>query len=804
MAIKITDLGPATLPLGGTEQLEIVQDGDSRRVSADDLASSAAGLDATFVTVTANPNLPNERILTAGTNVSIVDDGPGLPITINVAIPDQNPFATPLGVLGDINTATPPVAEAITALLELRDLADVNIIGSLGYNGDNHLVMQNEMRGGDIRLQMRDASGNQFFAFISDPDGAFNLRHGATDQTCIISVGTALGGIFVPNAVTGSGLNGRVRTPPDHAAVEIEWEFDTSTDMGTAPDLQDLRMNNVNPASVTEIAVNQSDVAGQVFDLFWGAELVSGDKIFIIQPNSQDNWIQLELTGVPVDQGVYWTIPVSVISNGTIFDSGRLCRAYFSLVSLGQGGGGVADPLIIGSINLTSALSVSSTGSPYDNVPLNIGANLTGTMPMTQMSRQNIQTKPSAFGFNATLFININGSGTSGSDTIIGGLNSAQLEVAFGVAVRMQHGLSSAVVAETNSPSAGGFLVNNTLTGGGLERVLTIGDLGGGGGDVSKVGTPVNDQLGVWTGDGTLEGDPDLTWDGNWLVLTNFPSGVRIEDGGALRLLADGAPDNASFQVDINSDLVTTFSAGVTVWLISGGRDIRIGDSTFADYFQMQHDGTFINFSAINTTGLKINDIPLYLEERTAVAADATNYGQLWVRDDAFDQSLRFRTASGLDFSIAAINESDVNDNTILVAGVSFVEILVSQPKQNQKYVYQASLQVSSPAADDIAIEMVIDTLATFSGMVSWTGGGGSGQERLHSAIGEVITNIVNISTDGSVSPDGTFITIVGCLINGNQSTTTMSVRVAKQLDTGADAFVYLGSGHSWRAVQSF
>jgi len=35
----------------------------------------------------------------------------------------------------------------------------------------------------------------------------------------------------------------------------------------------------------------------------------------------------------------------------------------------------------------------------------------------------------------------------------------------------------------------------------------------GGTGDVSKVGTPVNNQVGVWTGDGTLEGDVDLTFD---------------------------------------------------------------------------------------------------------------------------------------------------------------------------------------------------------------------------------------------------------------------------------------------------
>ena len=34
-------------------------------------------------------------------------------------------------------------------------------------------------------------------------------------------------------------------------------------------------------------------------------------------------------------------------------------------------------------------------------------------------------------------------------------------------------------------------------------------------GDVSKVGTPVNNQIGVWTGDGTIEGDAKLTWDGD-------------------------------------------------------------------------------------------------------------------------------------------------------------------------------------------------------------------------------------------------------------------------------------------------
>lgn len=41
-----------------------------------------------------------------------------------------------------------------------------------------------------------------------------------------------------------------------------------------------------------------------------------------------------------------------------------------------------------------------------------------------------------------------------------------------------------------------------------------------GSGDVSKVGTPVDNQLGVWTGDGTIEGVSQLTWNGTDFVVT--------------------------------------------------------------------------------------------------------------------------------------------------------------------------------------------------------------------------------------------------------------------------------------------
>lgn len=54
-----------------------------------------------------------------------------------------------------------------------------------------------------------------------------------------------------------------------------------------------------------------------------------------------------------------------------------------------------------------------------------------------------------------------------------------------------------------------------------------------GGGDVTKVGTPVDNQVGVWTGDGTIEGTSGLTYDGSNLLLTGDigATGTRITKG---------------------------------------------------------------------------------------------------------------------------------------------------------------------------------------------------------------------------------------------------------------------------------
>jgi len=78
------------------------------------------------------------------------------------------------------------------------------------------------------------------------------------------------------------------------------------------------------------------------------------------------------------------------------------------------------------------------------------------------------------------------------------------------------HGL---VIKVDGSGDAINVELGDIVTVGNVEAAQFIGDgslLTGlpGGGDVTKVGTPVNNQIGVWTGDGTLEGEADLTYDG--------------------------------------------------------------------------------------------------------------------------------------------------------------------------------------------------------------------------------------------------------------------------------------------------
>jgi len=121
-----------------------------------------------------------------------------------------------------------------------------------------------------------------------------------------------------------------------------------------------------------------------------------------------------------------------------------------------------------------------------------------------------------------------------------------------------------------------------------------------GSGDVSKVGTPVNTQVGYWTGDGTLAGDAGLTYNAttNVLTATGFVgaltgnadtvttnanlTGVVTSTGNATAI-ADNAlsiAKTSGLQTALDSKLASSFTKAQLDTAVSDGNVLFVGDIT--------------------------------------------------------------------------------------------------------------------------------------------------------------------------------------------------------------------------------
>ena len=103
-----------------------------------------------------------------------------------------------------------------------------------------------------------------------------------------------------------------------------------------------------------------------------------------------------------------------------------------------------------------------------------------------------------------------------------------------------------------------------------------------GGGDVSKVGTPANNEVGIWTGDGTIEGESDLTFDGGALVVGGTNPSITIGDAGEedTKLVFDGNAQDYYIGLD-DTDNVLKIGMGSAVGTNVGMTMESSGNATF-------------------------------------------------------------------------------------------------------------------------------------------------------------------------------------------------------------------------------
>lgn len=133
-------------------------------------------------------------------------------------------------------------------------------------------------------------------------------------------------------------------------------------------------------------------------------------------------------------------------------------------------------------------------------------------------------------------------------------------------------GVTVADLSEEAIPAAGDYLLG--WESGGALRKFDVGDIAGSG-DVSKVGTPADNQVGVWTGDGTIEGTTGLTYDGAALAVTGNITVTGTVDG------RDLATDGSKLDgVEAGADVTDATNVAAAGALMSASVDSDI--TTFA------------------------------------------------------------------------------------------------------------------------------------------------------------------------------------------------------------------------------
>jgi len=192
-------------------------------------------------------------------------------------------------------------------------------------------------------------------------------------------------------------------------------------------------------------------------------------------------------------------------------------------------------------------------------------------------------------------------------------------------------------------------------------------------GDVSKVGTPANDQVGVWTGDGTIEGDGDLTFAGQTLTV-----GTVDTDEGILVLNAD-ADAGGKIQLHVEGDSDATIAS---FDIAPVDDDLHIGPSTDTDMLKF-NDSTSIQATK-PFIGTEIDATSDFTVDGLVLTADTvTNDAALTITTGAGDILLTPAAAGdvnipvniGLEFAGAEKIESDGTDLNITVGATGDINI---------------------------------------------------------------------------------------------------------------------------------
>ncbi len=277
-----------------------------------------------------------------------------------------------------------------------------------------------------------------------------------------------------------------------------------------------------------------------------------------------------------------------------------------------------------------------TTGLTYDGVALDITGNITLTGTVDGIDIATDVAANTAKVTNATHTGQVTGSGALVLDI---------------TAITAQPASGAIIAADTILINDGGVLSEATFT-----QMITFFDanLSFGAGDVTKVGTPVDNQVGVWTGDGTIEGTTGLTYDGVAFDVTGNITLTGTVDG--IDIATDVAANTAKVTNATHTGQVTGSGAlaldvtAITAQPASGA--IIAADTILINDGGVLSEATFTQMLAffdanITITNSQVSDFAAGVSGNAAVTAntakvtnathtgDATGSVALTIADDA-------------------------------------------------------------------------------------------------------------------------------------------------------------------------
>lgn len=227
-------------------------------------------------------------------------------------------------------------------------------------------------------------------------------------------------------------------------------------------------------------------------------------------------------------------------------------------------------------------------------------------------------------------------SGTVLSATEVDGSVSNELQTINNTSDATSH-----TVTLSNSGGTIQFIegTNITLTTGGTGAAGTLTIASTVSGNVTKVGTPVNNQVGVWTGDGTIEGTSSMTFNSNNLTITGgfFGTSIYLSETGSMGTPAAG---NGVYYFKLDGLPYAMNDAGTEMALFNTGTSFTTED-------------------AQDATGAMINASLQYVDGTPLLAIGDRDYGNITV------------TGSGLTWTIDNGAVSNVMLVNSTISGIS-------------------------------------------------------------------------------------------------------------------------------------